>query len=276
MNVLLAWSIVVATICLLMVLLAFRLPLSWRKERGARALLIAISAPIIAVLIIHLLGMAWGTVGLLVIAVGVAFCIQQRFVLMSAAAVWRRLGPYLHTRLQSAAWLEYFSLASGSHDHTVFTRRDELTGFILGSPLLKPDEARMMTAVLGYETKQVSSFMRPLERVVTVARDDVIGPLLLDELHQSHQPAFPVTDDSGNIVGIVSYESLMNASHHDISIASLMQAQVLRVSPQADIGEVLQAMFRGTSWLAVVHSGEDIGIILLSDIIDYLFGKPGR
>ena len=52
--------------------------------------------------------------------------------------------------------------------------------------------------------------MTPRGVMNTVAKEDVIGPLLLDELHKTGHSRFPVTDgDIDHIVGILHIRSLL-------------------------------------------------------------------
>ncbi|HEX6257973.1 MAG TPA: hypothetical protein VFZ48_00675, partial [Candidatus Saccharimonadales bacterium] len=47
-------------------------------------------------------------------------------------------------------------------------------------------------ARLSFQQKRVKDFMIPITKVVTVAHDELLGPMMLDELHRTKQQVFPV------------------------------------------------------------------------------------
>lgn len=222
-------------------------------------------------------GVLAGTIVLSAVGITMVYLIRQSRVRRVSQWIWQRADRQIAKYISSWKWLDYFSSSETVEARLVIDSRKELKTLIDHSPLLAPSERRRIRVAMEYDDKTVSGFVVPLENHAAVMVTDTIGPLLLDELHRSGKPIVLVVDKHGTVVGTVRYDNLMNASHHDVSIASQMQTHVLRVSPHSDLRDVLEAMLQSASWVSLINDGErDVGVVALNDIVRYLLGKEDR
>jgi len=101
-------------------------------------------------------------------------------------------------------------------------------------------------------------------------------PQLMDELNRTHRHGFPVVDEAGELVGVVSIKDLDNAiaagTVQEKTVADIATTDVLVAYPYEPMGAALQRLgVRQISRLPVVKeegSRKLIGIVLRTDIIN--------
>jgi cystathionine beta-synthase len=114
--------------------------------------------------------------------------------------------------------------------------------------------------------------------LVTACTDDRIKAVVA-RMKEYDISQLPVVNNGGKLVGIISevdlLEHLLSDSHvhdPDETIAAIVNPNVLTVSPDASIEQVLPAFEQGK--LVAVTSGEyPVGILTKIDLIDYLAGQ---
>ena len=86
-----------------------------------------------------------------------------------------------------------------------------------------------------------------------------------------YQEDFPVVDESGNLVGMLTREEIMTAAHSPerySSVRDLMKTNVPTISSQADLFEeglsILQQS--GLRALPVTENGELVGMLTIEDV----------
>ena len=116
----------------------------------------------------------------------------------------------------------------------------------------------------------VSDVMGTKPRTETVTPDRTFGQVLDSVIH-GYQEDFPVVDESGNLVGMLTREEIMTAAHSPeryASVRDLMKTDVPTISSQADLFEegfrVLQRS--GLRALPVTENGELIGMLTIEDV----------
>jgi CBS domain-containing protein len=116
----------------------------------------------------------------------------------------------------------------------------------------------------------VSDVMGTKHRTETVTPNHTFGQVLELVLH-GYQEDFPVLDEGGNLVGIITREEIMTAAHSPerySSVRDLMKTNVPAVSSQADLFEdglriLQQSGFRA---LPVTENGELVGMLTIEDV----------
>ncbi len=129
---------------------------------------------------------------------------------------------------------------------------------------------------LVFGDKQVGQIMVPRRMVKAVSSKDSIGPVLLDELHNSGHSRFPVyKDKQSDIVGILFVRDLIKEKHGG-SVHSKMRGKVGYVHEEQNLYDALQAILRTHhQMLIVVNSFEEyVGIITIEDILEQIIGRP--
>src|ERR671913_520782 len=106
-------------------------------------------------------------------------------------------------------------------------------------------------------------------RTETVTPSHTFGQVLDSVIH-GYQEDFPVLDESGKLVGMITREEIMAAAHSPerySSVRELMKTDVPTIPPQADLFEdalpILQQS--GLRALPVTENGELIGMLTIED-----------
>ena len=116
----------------------------------------------------------------------------------------------------------------------------------------------------------VSDVMGTKPRTETVTPYHNFGQVLDSVLH-GYQEDFPVVDEGGNIVGIVTRNEILAAAHSPdryASVRDLMKTDVPTISPDADLFKdgyrILQES--GLRALPVAKNGELVGMLTVDDV----------
>jgi Zn-dependent protease/CBS domain-containing protein len=117
---------------------------------------------------------------------------------------------------------------------------------------------------------RVSDVMGTKPRTETVTPDHTFGQVLDSVIH-GYQEDFPVVDESGKLVGMLTREEIMAAAHSPEryqSVRDLMKTNVPTISSQADLFEdglrILQQS--GLRALPVTENGELVGMLTIEDV----------
>ena len=116
----------------------------------------------------------------------------------------------------------------------------------------------------------VSDVMGTKPRTETVTPYNTFGQVLDSVIH-GYQEDFPVVDENGNLVGMLTREEIMAAAHSPerySSVRELMKTNVPTISSQADLFEeglgILQQS--GLRALPVTENGELVGMLTIEDV----------
>jgi Zn-dependent protease/CBS domain-containing protein len=117
---------------------------------------------------------------------------------------------------------------------------------------------------------RVSEVMGTKPRTETVTPYHTFGRVLDSVIH-GYQEDFPVVDESGKLVGMITREEIMRAAHSPerySSVRELMETNVPTISPQADLFEEgLRALQKsGLRALPVEEDGELVGMLTIEDV----------
>jgi Zn-dependent protease/CBS domain-containing protein len=131
-------------------------------------------------------------------------------------------------------------------------------------------EAQMVRQQEKTRGLTVSDVMGTKPRTETVTPDHTFGQVLDSVIH-GYQEDFPVLDESGNLVGMLTRDEIMTAAHSPerySSVRDLMKTNVPTISSQADLFEdglrILQQS--GLRALPVTENGELVGMLTIEDV----------
>jgi len=142
---------------------------------------------------------------------------------------------------------------------------------------LTDEELEIVKRALSFDEHQVASILIPRKKIKTVLADDTIGPILIDEVHQSGQDFAIVRETpKGDICGVLEFNTLNIKSTG--TVRSLMDDTVYYLHEKDTLSEALHAFFATNSSLFLVtnNAGEYIGAVTVQTIIHELLGHiPG-
>jgi Zn-dependent protease/CBS domain-containing protein len=131
-------------------------------------------------------------------------------------------------------------------------------------------EAQMVRQHEQTHGLKVSDVMGTKPRTETVTPSHTFGQVLDSVIH-GYQEDFPVLDESGNLVGMLTRDEIMTAAHSPerySSVRDLMKSNVPTISSQADLFEeglgILQQS--GLRALPVTENGELVGMLTIEDV----------
>jgi CBS domain-containing protein len=117
---------------------------------------------------------------------------------------------------------------------------------------------------------RVSDVMGTKPRTETVTPYHTFGQVLDSVIH-GYQEDFPVVDENGKLVGMITREEIMAAAHSPerySSVRELMKTNVPTISSKADLFEdalpILQRS--GLRALPVTENGELVGMLTIEDV----------
>jgi CBS domain-containing protein len=117
---------------------------------------------------------------------------------------------------------------------------------------------------------RVSDVMGTKPRTETVTPDHTFGQVL-DAVIHGYQEDFPVVDENGKLVGMITREEIMAAAHSPgryASVRDLMKTDVPAISSGADLFEEALPTLQqsGLRALPVVEDGELVGMLTIEDV----------
>lgn len=143
---------------------------------------------------------------------------------------------------------------------------------------LTAEELGIAKRALSFADYKVADVLTPRKQIKTIQADETVGPILIDELHQSGQSLVLVRDGGkkGPIVGSLEFHKLdLHSKGH---VRDLMNSTVYYVHENDSLSEALHAFFVTNHPLfVVVNSFEEyLGIITVENILHELLGHvPG-
>lgn len=170
--------------------------------------------------------------------------------------------------VRSVVWVE---------PRQALSSREELEHIVLGSHgILREADKRRIVNSLHFDERTVEEVMTPRGVVEFVGKDDVIGPLVLSELHKTGHSRFLVVDtDIDHVVGLLYTRDLMTLAHKESkTAASIMDDHVYYINSNQTLNHALTAFLKTHRHMFVVVNEyrETAGVLTLEDIIEALLG----
>lgn len=139
------------------------------------------------------------------------------------------------------------------------------------------EELEIARRALSFGDHVVGDALVPRKKIKSVLASDTVGPILIDELHKSHQAYAVVREKKkGPIVGSIRIDHLGIESQGKVS--DVMDKKVYYLHDKDSLSEALHAFFvTNHPIFMVIDNFEDyIGVITIEDILRRLLGHmPG-
>lgn len=167
-----------------------------------------------------------------------------------------------------------------STGHTGLYEREDLIEFLelqrsMEGSRISAAEIDMAIHALTFGDRSVGEVMAPRRVVKMVSADETVGPILLDELHDSGHSRFPVYEGTQDkIVGTLYLRDLVDARHGD-KVHAEMEKKVYYIHEDQTLYQVLHAFIKTKHHLfVVVNSFEEfVGIVTIEDVIEQVIGQ---
>ncbi len=179
--------------------------------------------------------------------------------------------PFVFRAIRSVA-----PIPSDSYD---IESKEELLSMVEQSgDVLKPHEKRLIVNGLKFDEIAVKSIMTPRSVIASLSHDDLLGPVLLNELHTTGHSRFPVTaGDIDHIVGVLYVRDLLvvDGSKNSKKVSQVMDEEVCFIHESQDLAHALKAFIKTEKLLFVVVNAyrETVGVVTLEDVVEALIGQ---
>lgn len=159
--------------------------------------------------------------------------------------------------------------------------REELLDLVVRTPIdvLSRDERALIKNGISFSSRRVEEVMTPRSVIDVIKKDEILGPLVLDDLHKTGHSRFPVIDnDLDHVVGILLLRDVLtlSSSHkHTAKVESAMDPKVHYIREGQNLEHALAAFLKTRHHLFVVVNEyrETVGILSLEDVIEALLGR---
>lgn len=156
--------------------------------------------------------------------------------------------------------------------------REELTHLIETSgSILAPDEKKLLTHSLSFREKLVREVMTPRGVIDSISKSELLGPLVLDDLHKTGHSRFPVIDgDVDHVVGVLHIQNLFTLdSKRSATAEQAMEPKVFYIREDQNLQHALAAFLRTHHHLFIVVNEfrETVGLLSLEDVVEALLGR---
>lgn len=193
--------------------------------------------------------------------------------------LYRRYEPTLIRWVSGWRWLDVLKVAAPTTDNLAIGSKAELADLIArSSGVLSSDERRHMQKTLEFNDSTVGDIMTPRSMIDSIDVGEVIGPLVLDQLHKTGHSRIPVVQgDIDHIVGMLYVRDLVSidkAKRHT-TIKQAMRDEVFYIHQDKHLEHALHAFLRTHHHLCVVVNEfrETVGLLSLEDVIEALLGR---
>lgn len=169
------------------------------------------------------------------------------------------------------------SFGQGEADDSLASR-DELRHVIdRSADLMLSDERKIVVGAFEFADKLVKDYMTPRSRMEAIGAHEMLGPLVLDDLHKTGHSHFPVLDgDLDHIVGMLHLHNLLTLTKKETAtVKDVMEPKVLFIHEQQTLDDALGTCIKYRRHLLVVVNEyrETVGVITIEDAVKQLIGR---
>lgn len=156
--------------------------------------------------------------------------------------------------------------------------RDELEQLVAESgALLSNEEKKIITQSLRFEDKKVSEIMTPRSMIDSINHSELLGPLVLDDLHKTGHSRFPVVNgDIDHVMGMLYIQDLLTLDKkRSLTAEKAMNPKVFYIREDHQLPQALAAFLRTRHHLFIVVNKyrETVGLVSLEDVLEALLGR---
>ena len=164
-------------------------------------------------------------------------------------------------------------------DSRVIESKEELLEMVAqSSGAISPSEKKLITNGLKFNDMKVEEIMTPRSMIESVPMNELLGPLVLDDLHKKGYSRFPVIDgDIDHVVGMLRIQDLLTIDRKAKShrAETVMSKDVYYIRENQTLQHALAAFLKTQHHLFIVVNEfrETVGLLSLEDVIEALLGK---
>ena len=156
--------------------------------------------------------------------------------------------------------------------------REELEHVIQDTgTILSSDEKKLLLHGLAFKNSPVRDVMTPSGTIDSIGKNELLGPLVLDDLHKTGHSRFPVVDgDIDHVVGMLYIRNIFALdTKKSLTAEKAMEPRVFYINENQPLSQALAAFIRTRHHLFVVVNEfrETVGLVSLEDVVEALIGR---
>lgn len=255
-----------------------------RLLRDVVSLLAAFSSILLVIVVllsVTVFGWVLGSAVAIFIAIGYRVIAHLGIIRKTALKLYRPLENDFLKFVSRVPYLMAFlrSVPKNTSENTLkINSLQELQYLIQESDdVLSPKEKDLITHSLSFGDKLVRDVMTPREKINSISRHEMLGPLVLDELHKTGHDKLPVTGrDIDHVVGVLYINNLLSLDvRHSITVTKAMVPKVFHIDEAQPLSEALKMFLNNDTRLLIVldKNQKTAGLVTLSDVIESLTGQ---
>ena len=143
--------------------------------------------------------------------------------------------------------------------------------------MIDPDVATQLRKNIAFSTLQVKDHMTPVSKIDVIDAGEILGPLVLDDLHKTGHSRFPVVkgDNSNMIVGLLYLQDVLTidaTKKHTAKVESAMKQPVISIKETSTLPDALNLLVSTHQDMLIVQSADDMtaGVLSMHDILSEL------
>ena len=171
-----------------------------------------------------------------------------------------------------------FRLNLPTHTDKPISSREELSHVLArAKSILSTEERSLITNGLVLDDQSISTMMIVRDKIPTIKHNEVLGPLVLNDLHKTGERLFLVINkDLDHVLGIldISDQLVIGGQTETKKASDVMDRTLVKIAGADSIKQVLLGLIDARAQVAVVTNDQTtIGVVYLHDIVNRLFGR---
>lgn len=195
-----------------------------------------------------------------------------------------KLSPHLNRLMKYTSWVgqpvgSFLDRTIGNEAQKVYTKEELLKimdEHVGETSDIEDEDLSIAKHALSFADKHISDVMLPRKEMIALRENDIIGPKLLHQLHESPDSAFPVyTGSPDNVTGTLYLRDLIELNPEKRKIVEVMDRDVFYVKGDQTLDHALSAFLKTKHHLFVVIDEKEktLGVVSIEDIIDEVMGR---
>ena len=171
-----------------------------------------------------------------------------------------------------------FRLNLPTHTDKPISSREELSHVLArAKSILSTEERSLITNGLVLDDQSISTMMIVRDKIPTIKHNEVLGPLVLNDLHKTGERLFLVINkDLDHVLGTldISDQLVIGGQTETKKASDVMDRTLVKIAGTDSIKQVLLGLIDARAQVAVVTNDQTtIGVVYLHDIVNRLFGR---
>ncbi len=246
-------------------------------QHGLQAILVVV----IAAVSIGALGWIIGILVACLIALQYKVIARRSYIRSFSTKQYRKIEPKILEFIRKYIGIfKYIRVFTPEIPEVQLHSKDELIHVINESAgVISSQEKAHILSSLSFSETRVSEVMTPRSMIDSINRVEILGPLVLDDLHTRGHSRYPVIEtDVDHVVGTLYVREAIQLSRHKhgtAKVEEVMESRVLYINEHQSLQHALAAFIRTHHHLFVVVNKyrETVGLLTLEDTIEALIGE---